>query len=430
MSNHLNIFEPYERKGAHYEDALTRAFLLVLRGAPIAHAAWLHLVDRAHRANGGEGIPLLHELVAPSVHMQTARVPDSSARIVSVVQTDAHVLVDADAKPSERRQVLDGVVGYGDLTIVIENKPWHGHIWTEQLEVNIPEGANHDPRVACVVWSDIVSGWGRLLDSGHLNTAEGVLISDFLDYVEQHFSALRPYSRVGLCGRDHARLQRRCKAALASIAGPEAVEYHRGWGWYIDLDDGQCARKLGLLVDIDANRPRLIVEIDPGDTMGQARSMYRSVTLEAVDKLLQQPGWTGWSNFHLMFMTSGFFRPGHLTDLREFWRRWAERPDLIRQWRRAEFNEAFAALLELGIVSPNQREEFNRHTMDSARQNVCFAPGVTLQWHLPLEEAARLDDRDQLESRIRAAIDEGAAAFGLRWPGAKPGGVVAAPGVS
>ncbi|NJK31022.1 MAG: hypothetical protein HC927_00665 [Deltaproteobacteria bacterium] len=178
MSNHLNIFEPYERKGSHYEDSLTRAFLLVLRSVPVAHAAWLHLVDRAHRANDGQGIPLLHELVAPEVHMQTSRVPDDAGRVVSVVQTDEHVGISEDARRSDRRQVLDGVVGYGDLAIVIENKPWHGHIWTEQLEINIPEGAEHDPRVACVVWSDIVSAWGRLLDSGHLNTAEAVVLGD------------------------------------------------------------------------------------------------------------------------------------------------------------------------------------------------------------------------------------------------------------
>ncbi|TPV95903.1 MAG: hypothetical protein B7733_07500 [Myxococcales bacterium FL481] len=311
MNRHLNVFEPYERKGAHFEDALTRAFLLVLRGVPVAHAAWLHLVDAAHRRNGGDGIPLLHELVAPSVDMQTATVPEATERVVSVVQTDEEVEVPEDASSSDRRQVLDGVVGYGDLTIVIENKPWHGHIWTEQLSVNLPEEANHDPKVACVTWKDIVASWGRLLDSGHLSLAEGLLVGDFLDYVEQHFPGLRPYSRVALCGTDHRRLLRRRKAALVRLAGPDAVRYHRAWGWFIDLEDGQCARKLGFFPVVEAKQACLVLEVDPGDTMGQARILYDRVPLGDVVELLDKPNWVGWSNFHLMFMTSGFLRPGH-----------------------------------------------------------------------------------------------------------------------
>src|SRR5690606_31680921 len=121
--DHLNLFEPYERREAGHEDALTRAFLLVLRGVPVAHAAWLHLVDASHRANGGGGVPALHALPAPQVHMQTARVPPDISRVISLVQTDEQVFREVDAMPSERRQVLDGVVSYGDLAIVIENKP-------------------------------------------------------------------------------------------------------------------------------------------------------------------------------------------------------------------------------------------------------------------------------------------------------------------
>ena len=415
MPGHINVFEPYERKGAHYEDALTRAFLLVLRGVPVAHAAWLHLVDQAHRKNEGAGISLLHELPAPEVHMQTATVPDT-LRVVSVVQTDAHVHVDRDVRSSDRRQVLDGVVGYGDLVIVIENKPWHGDIWVKQLDVNIPEGATHDARVACVVWSDVVSAWGRLLASNHLNRAEALLVGDFLDYVEHHFPGLRSYSRVGSCGGDSERLHRRCEALLKQIAGVDVVQYQRGWGWHIDLEPGQCARKIGLIPEPESNPPRLVVEIDPADTMGQARMTYREVPLAAVDELLREPRWDGWPNFHLMFMSTSFFRPGHRQGVQDYWAKWAGRPELIRQWRREEFDAAFAALIELDMVGADRRAQFDACTKDTKRESICFAPGVTFQWQLPLDEAARLDDRDQLEAVVIAAIEQGTKALGLRWP--------------
>lgn len=416
MSSHLNLFEPYERKGAHYEDALTRAFLIVLRGVPLAHAAWLHLVDLAHRRNSGKGIPLLHELVVPTVLMQTAKIPADAVRVVSLVQTDEHVAVAHDAKPSDRRQVLDGVVGYGDFVIAIENKPWHGDIWTEQLHLNLPAGAQLDERIACVVWSDIVSAWGRLLDSNHLNRAEGLLVGDFIAYVERHFPGLYPYSRVRLCGIDHDRLTRRCKAVLTRIAGADRVDYHQGWGWYIDLLDGQCARKIGLFPEFSPTSPRLVIEIDPGDTMGQARLMYRDVSLERVDALLGQPGWQGRPNFHLLFMTSTFFRPGHRHGVHDYWSRWMGQPERIRLWKRNEFDAAFATLLELDMVTPEDRAAFDHQTVATKRDNVCFAPGVKFQWHLPLDEAARLDDRDQLEVTIEAAIDQGCSALELRRP--------------
>ncbi len=85
---HMNVFVPYERRPHTHEDNLTRAFLLVLRGVPVAHAAWLDLVDQAHRANGGSGVPRLHALATPRIVPQFTAIPDGVRRIISLVQTD------------------------------------------------------------------------------------------------------------------------------------------------------------------------------------------------------------------------------------------------------------------------------------------------------------------------------------------------------
>ena len=42
--NHLNYFNPYQRKKAHYEDQLTRAFMVVLKYVPLAQEAFLNAV--------------------------------------------------------------------------------------------------------------------------------------------------------------------------------------------------------------------------------------------------------------------------------------------------------------------------------------------------------------------------------------------------
>ena len=46
MQDRLNFFEPWER-AANHENQLTRALLVLLRYCPIAHQAWLSLVDAA-----------------------------------------------------------------------------------------------------------------------------------------------------------------------------------------------------------------------------------------------------------------------------------------------------------------------------------------------------------------------------------------------
>lgn len=41
---------PYRRREAHHEDQLTRAFLILLRHVPMAHAAWLALLNTSRMA--------------------------------------------------------------------------------------------------------------------------------------------------------------------------------------------------------------------------------------------------------------------------------------------------------------------------------------------------------------------------------------------
>lgn len=412
----MNLFEPYSRRDPSHENALTRAFLLVLRSVPLAHAAWLELVDAAHRQNRGTGVPRLHQLPAPEVETQTRSVPEDVERVVSVVQTDDVYFREAHAAASTRRQVLDGLVVYGTaFGIAIENKPNHAHIREEQLDVNLPEGVEHDTRVACVTWKDIVSAWTGLFQAGHLGRAERAFVEDFLDYVEEHFGRLRPYSTVSICGNDAGRLKRRCEAILTEIA-PHHVDYHRGWSHYINLADGQCAKKIALFPSRTAPVDELILELDPGDTVGQAKGMFSKLSQTEIAQLLYEKRWIIRPSFHLMFVTTGFFRPPTKLNVLDYWSRWAEHISAIRQWKREEFETAFQLLIDMGIASSEDRAEFDRTVTNTKRSNVGFAPGVTVQWRLPLTEAAELDDRNELVSEVKDAIVHAAAVFKLKLP--------------
>lgn len=411
---HMNVFVPYERRPHTHEDNLTRAFLLVLRGVPVAHAAWLDLVDQAHRANGGSGVPRLHALATPRIATQIGAIPDGVRRIISLVQSDETFVDGAEAEASARRQVLDGVVSYDEFALVIENKPSHRNIRAEQLRVNVTEGVKHDAKVAGIAWRDIVLAWGRLLEAGHLGPAESVLLGDFLDYVETFFPKLRPFSKVGLCGRDIDRLARRCHEALRSMA-PDSIKTHRGWGSSLLLESGQCALLAGFFPSARGTEVDLVVEFDPGDTTAQARLLYSRADAKSVFGLRER-GWMLKPNFHLAHMTTNLVYTTVGLTVEAYWELCAGAPSWLRAWRREEHEHLFELLLANKLATAANRREFDRHITGTSRDKINVCPGLIVQWRVPVDEAALLDARGQLEARVRAALSEGAAALGLRLP--------------
>jgi hypothetical protein len=70
--SHLNFFVPYENAPSSHENQLTRALLVVLRYSPMAHQAWLRLVDPTQH---------LHELAKAEFATQRTTVlgPESLA---------------------------------------------------------------------------------------------------------------------------------------------------------------------------------------------------------------------------------------------------------------------------------------------------------------------------------------------------------------
>jgi len=391
MTDHINYFEPYVRKEAHHEDQLTRAFLVVLKHVPVAHAAWLALVDESHRANEGQGVDLLHRLSEPTFHTQVREIPDEVERVVSVVQTDERFAAEGDATKSDRSQILDGVVSYPpDLAIVIENKPDVRHVWDEQLNVNIPEGVEHDPRVASVRWRDVIVSFTTLLTSGHVSGSERILMEDFLAFVERRFPALQPFTQFGVCGRDLKRLERRGKAILEEIA-PGNVHYHRGWAWYIRLPKKQAAAMAALRVTEAQDDILIHVQLVPGDTMSQARRFYDRVD---VDRLLalQDKGWTITPNLHLAFMSSNLvWTHTKRVTLADYLRYWRENRSKISQVSRADFEELFDSLVETGFAEEEDRAEFARHFLETSRTKLNLCPAVNLHRYWELDEAVRLD---------------------------------------
>jgi hypothetical protein len=70
------------------------------------------------------------------------------------------------------------------------------------------------------------------------------------------------------------------RSSTPSLPGTFATT--RGGAHYIDLPDHQCARKFGLFPVVEGGTAALVLELDHGDTMSQAKAMYGTVAASAV----------------------------------------------------------------------------------------------------------------------------------------------------
>jgi hypothetical protein len=415
--DHLNIFHPYKDLALHHENSLTRAFLIVLRSVPSAHAAWLDLVDRGHRKSNGSGVPSLHELSQAQVATQVGALPERVSRIISVLQTDEHYFAKADVGSSDRTQVLDGVVSYApELAIVIENKPLKADVWEGQLSINLGRFAADsdvqiDSKPSCVQWHELVGAWSRLLTAGHLGPAEASFVEDFLTYVETHFEHLQPYSTIGACGSSKSRLLRRCRNILTELAA-EHVADHRSWGPCLEFTDTQAPAVIIGFFPRGAPVTSLTIDVALADTQGQAQELFSKYDYAAIEAL-QKAGWSAESNFHCAFMQQNLFYPRPVRDLAAYWAHWAAHLDDLRQRKREEFATFFDELVSLDIASAAERAGFESLFAETNRKKLNVCPGISLRYEIPLDRAVELDNRRALAPLVATEMRRVADSFGM-----------------
>jgi hypothetical protein len=154
MHDALNFFDPNRDIPAHHENQLTRAFLVVLRMSHLAHQVWLSLAAPDRK---------LHELPRPwRFDTQRWRMLSPESEIgepiegISILLAADVASVDGSVQMTDRAQVLDGIVRYGDeLLIVVETK-LDGAVDAEQARDLNVHGAQvqFDGGVRTVSWKE------------------------------------------------------------------------------------------------------------------------------------------------------------------------------------------------------------------------------------------------------------------------------------
>ena len=397
----LNFFEPFERLPPNHENQLTRALLLVLRLSPIAHEAWL-----ARTAPGRR----LHELPIAVFNTQRRAVREDSGAedqvpVISVFLAPNEPLgEDVIVKESDRLQVLDAVIEYGDdtLVMVIENKVAEASD-AQARELNITgSGVVIAPgqERQVVTWPEVIGDITGIVERGLVGGAERAVLEDFLAYVEDHFTELGPYRTLRLARGNDFRTRRRLRALLGEAAARDARIDK--WGPTVELPElpGTAAR--AYLFPVDGG---IELSVYPADTLSQAQAFYaRPAAVAALLGLASDPAWKVMPNFHFGHMQGGYGWTTTHTPVERYIALWQEKIGETGAVKREEWDDYWAWLIEEQLATADDRAEFDRHFTETNRQTATPRPGLMVARHWELSRAEALDGQRKLATEIAAAL--------------------------
>jgi hypothetical protein len=404
MDRHLNFFVPYENAAAWHENQLTRALLVVLRYSPMAHQAWFRLVAPKRE---------LHDLSKADFATQRQRVLGTDTEVsegevipgISVWLAPDAAQDIAPIKDSDRQQVLDGIVNYGnDLVVVIENKIGWGGVTEQPHRINLhgsPVRFEEKPR--SVKWQQLLGVLSDLVERDLVSGAERLLISDFFDLVEEHFPLIGPYSTLARCGDKRFRVERRLGTILGEVVGTDV-------GKAIGARDLSGTAKIAMAW-LGFASDKVCLRMYPGDTLTQSRALYGDRSAVDAVLVLQSDGWHVEPNFHWGFMATGYAWAKTPLPVEKYCDYWVNEIDATRELNRTEWETYWMKLESAQIVEVAGKEDFDADFTDSQRQKAHPRPGLFCEYMWPLAEAQRLDAHGKFVEKVRVHLNQMLAAL-------------------
>lgn len=304
----VNLLNPFDRPQPEAEDRLTWAFLVTLKYDPLLQDFLRKLVQ--DRLPQDFLLPFERRrddnLWQPAhVSTQTGWIQSSPEFLVSVLLTNECMKEEISVNWSDRVARYDGVIEYASgLTLIIENKPFHGNVRKEQLcpsRGSFPDGIDgvklHDSAI-CLEWSEVLEGVLGCTGSSMPSFSNREIARDFLSFVEEKHPTLTPYRTFDLCGDNREALNRRITRLVAEIAGMlPGVE---DGGDYL-YRPGKIAQRIGFWVHPPEGQPwRLRVGMWPASTATQANAFRQTVQRNAFLALNEQE-WNVQPNLNFAF---------------------------------------------------------------------------------------------------------------------------------
>ena len=415
MQDRLNFFEPWGLSGSH-ENQLTRALLVVLRYCPIAHQAWLSLINAAVSSPVDTRLHKLslHSLPRPTFDTQRAQILSSEnqpptnepIRGISVLcAADSSNEVPGAVHKSDRGQVLDGIIRYGDDTVVVlESKLYEAADDRQASNINFHgQPIQFDGPVRKISWRDVLASFTDLADEKRnlVSGAERELLNDFLAFVDTNFRELGPFNTLRRCAGEETRIRRRLRVILGEVLEADTPALP---GTHTSV------KRAKFEYEIEKRLVKLLMW--PGDTLEQARSFYPQP--DAVERVLklQDEGWSLSPNFHFGFMATGYCWTNTAMPVAKYMRYWVQRIGDAGKIERQNWDQFWRDLVNEEIATTEDRELFDRDFTNTNRTSATPRPGINCTFRWPLDDAERLDHRDQLKNAVKERINQLLQALG------------------
>jgi hypothetical protein len=350
-----------------------------------------------------------------TLQTQVTSVIIDTEQLLSVLITDEHFETSQSLKTETRTARYDGFVKFGsDISLIMENKPNSSAAYEEQLrpaDANLGEGCKLVDVPAVLEWKEIIADLTDLSNVASFGGAEKLIVTDFLDFIDQNFSFLNPYDNFSLCKGDEGLIRKRIKSVLISIAdNTDLVKSHRGWADYIETDLAEI-RKIGVPLDYHEGNWRLTLALYFADIISQARPFYTTIDVSRVVGL-EKNGWELKTNFHVSFKGSWLqsFYAG--VSVLEYLAYWKQSVGEIRQYSRDDLFKYLVQLNEKKIVL-SEKGEIEKLKSRSERMpwlNVC--PGVSCVLSFPAKDVENLDREGKFAGLLDQKIREGIGILG------------------
>lgn len=423
MNRHLSIFRPYSNAG--HEDSLTRAALLVMHLVPLAHEAFLGLIDADRLAR----------LPPAEFDMQTGTLSstgggsgsdDGNNDIASLVSVflGPHESFPTDAGEldleSERKARYDGVIQYGDtLLVVIESKLFEGEPDWQSLAINTTGVSFGSSDRKLVTWPVLLDLWWRLLEQEILSATERSVVIDFFDYAEDHFGWLLPFTDLARCGDNPGRRGRRLKNILSEVTGKEATQHAARATVRVPAERIKAIQRIDLYAETD----QLVLAMWPGELKAQAQHLYGSPErVEALLRVTEMDEWSLKPCFNVAYRNANYHARWYTTpsmDGATYAKGWTRDLENAGGWRRErlENGELWAWLLDRGYAVEEDRPGLNR-LLETRVQDFHARPTLEIRRSWSWAEAVEADDGEgRLIDEIGEAITAVLAAVDQPLPG-------------
>ncbi len=410
--NHLNIFNPYKNKANYHEDELTRSFLILFKNIPLVQAAFIEMVREEMLSQKCEWV--IPTLFNPSSLVETVETQITEKhelfqlamgrRLVSIVISDDKLYKQTQVENSDRSARYDGVILYQPSWIlVIENKPLVENIWLGQLNPNVSDEIEIEKNPVALSWRSIINALSSLIEKNIVQGLDYVLIDNFLEYVDNEYPQLNPYTQFSICKNNAYLLEKRCNSIMDSAEIGD-VAYHRGWKNYISVNY-DAVKQIALSPEMSGEAWSIIFEMYPGDTMSQARSLYNKLQRKKLDELMEK-GWRFEPNLHFSFRAQNLVWTNVRLGIKDYIAYWVSNIDSLGQIGRTEFEGYFKDMERLGMLSNEDWVNIKNKIITTKMQKINVCPGIHISFSWKQKQAIGLDKGNNFVKILQDKIHE------------------------